>query len=81
MGYIENKIDNNGYNNLYTKFWIASPSSKWLKAMCRALKGASSLADLDYFPVSQYVGTTIITRYSISPIISLKSGIEVEIEE
>ena len=67
-----NTIDNTGYNNMYAKsktnWWIASPSSYNSSGVCRV---DYSYLDSNYYRDSRGIG----------PLVSLKSGITVEVEE
>ena len=69
-----NTIDNTGYNNMYAKsgyyWWLASPSSCNSGNVCYVY-GSSACLDYDYYGLSHGVG----------PLVSLKSGVPVEITE
>ena len=68
-----NSLDNAGYNGMYTqgegRYWLASPSSYGDAYMCEVIGSAQLDNGYDH----SFTG--------VAPVVSLKSGIQVEVEE
>ena len=68
-----NTLDYTGYNSMYAGknyWWVASPSSGNSNGVC-AVYGSNAYLNSNYYS----------DTYGVAPLVSLKSGIQVEIEE
>ena len=74
----DNTLDYKGYNSMYAGkngsktgyWWLASPSSRGSSSVCY-VDGNDTYLDRDYYSTANGVG----------PLVSLKSGIQVQVEE
>ena len=78
-----NTLDNNGYNRLYTQkayWWLSSPSSFEDNALC-TVEGRDVYHNTHLESSSILSGSGIRNSNGLAYVVSLKSGITVEIEE